>query len=314
MIAFHQDIAKHVQNKFVLEIENQRKSALFELTKLKKSRVQLSTAEDMYLDLIIDQFKKNNILTSTPQEISALKTHIGNLPACSRKPRKLKPFKTILIEKLNYSGLRKSFYPKYFNKLGIKACVYCNSVLTVSIEDTNSKFSARFDVDHYDPKDEFPYLSIFLFNLYPTCAPCNRRKSKSTSVNFRLYSDVLKDTENSVYKFELDKGSLSKFLLSKDSEDLRFSFQPNINTLQSAFRIKELYETQKDIIEELIVKQAMYDKYNRINLNNSFSKLNLHPDLYLRTLIGNYIKESEIHKRPMAKFMQDIARDLGIID
>jgi hypothetical protein len=58
----------------------------------------------------------------------------------------------------------------------------------------------------------------------------------------------------------------------------------------------------------------MYDKYNILSLNNSFTKLNLKPDLYLRTLVGNYIKESEIHKRPMAKFMQDIARDLGIID
>ena len=57
----------------------------------------------------------------------------------------------------------------------------------------------------------------------------------------------------------------------------------------------------------------MYDKDNRASLYNSFSKLCVHPDLDLRTLVGNYIKEQDIHKRPMSKFMQDIARDLGII-
>jgi hypothetical protein len=32
-----------------------------------------------------------------------------------------------------------------------------------------------------------------------------------------------------------------------------------------------------------------------------------------RLLIGNYMDETDIHKRPMSKFMQDIAQQLGII-
>jgi hypothetical protein len=103
-------------------------------------------------------------------------------------------------------------------------------------------------------------------------------------------------------------------MITKDLNDLNFKFTPISNSLQNNFRIEEIYSTQKDVIEELIVKQAMYDDYNKKSLQNSFSKLSLRPDLYLRTLVGNYIKESDIHKRPMAKFMQDIARDLGIID
>ncbi len=314
MIAIHIEKVRFVHNKYFLKIEKQREAALKGLRTLKKSRIQLSSQEEIYLDSIINLYENKEILLSNPKDIKDIKTLINSLPPCSRKPRRLKPFKKILIEILNYDGLRKSFYPKYFNQLGIKACVYCNSALTISVEKSSNTYSARFDVDHFEPKDEFPYLSIFLFNLYPTCAPCNRRKSKSTGVDFKLYSDDRNLTNTSEYKFSLDNGAKSKYMITKDLNDLNFKFTPISNSLQNNFRIEEIYSTQKDVIEELIVKQAMYDDYNKKSLQNSFSKLSLRPDLYLRTLVGNYIKESDIHKRPMAKFMQDIARDLGIID
>lgn len=314
MIAVHIEKVKNVQDKYQLEFEDQRKSALEKLVKFKRnSKIQFSTCEKNYLDHIINIFKQKDLLLSTPQDIDYLKTIVGSVPINSRK-KGLTPLKQFIIDKLNYKGLRSKFYPKYFNDIGIKACVYCNSALTVSVEQTGGKYSARFDVDHYEPKDEFPFLSIFPFNLYPACAPCNRRKSKSTKVKFKLYSDNLIETSYSKYRFKLDVGAKSKYLLTKDVNDLDFSFEPTNNSLQSKLKIKEIYDTQKDVIEELIVKKLMYDKDNRKSLYNSFSKLYLHPDLYLRTLVGNYTKQQEIHKRPMSKFMQDIARDLGIID
>lgn len=313
MIAIHLEKVKDIQKKYISDIEKQRKNALKKLKDFKKTKIQLCLDERNYLDLIINFFEQENILQSTPDEIEFYKTIVGRAPLDSRKSRKLKPLKKFIIEKLDYKGLRNSFYPKYFNDIGIKACVYCNSSLTVSVEKTPNNYSARFDVDHYEPKDEYPFLSIFLFNLYPACAPCNRRKSKSTKVKFRLYSDKLEETRYSKYKFKLDIGSKSKFLITKDVNDLDFTFEPEFNVLQTELYIKEIYNTQKDIIEELITKQIMYDEHNKRSLHNSFSKLNLHSDLYLRTLVGNYTKESEIHKRPMAKFMQDIAKDLGII-
>lgn len=314
MIAIHIEKVKKVQRNYQSEIEDQRKSALDKLENFKRnSKIQFSICEKNYLDLVINIFQQKDLLFSTPTDIENLKTIVGNAPINSRK-KGLTPLKQFIINKLNYKGLRSTFYPKYFNDIGIKACVYCNSALTVSVEQTNGKYSARFDVDHYEPKDEFPFLSIFPFNLYPACAPCNRRKSKSTKVKFDLYSDNLIETGTSKCQFKLDAGAKSKYLLTKDVNDLDFSFEPTNNSLQSELRIKEIYDTQKDVIEELIIKKLMYDKDNRKSLYNSFSKLQLHPDLYLRTLVGNYTKKHEIHKRPMSKFMQDIARDLGIID
>ncbi len=317
MIAVHIEKVKSVQSKYQSEIEEQRKSALDKLEKFKRnSKIQFSTCEKNYLDLIIKVFQQKDILFSTPKDIENLKTIVGNVPLNSRK-KSLTPLKQFIIEKLNYKGLRSSFYPQYFNDIGIKACVYCNAVLTISTEKIKPKskeYKGNFDVDHYHSKDDYPFLSIFLFNLYPSCAPCNRKKSKSTKINFELYSDNPVSLAKSDYKFKIDEGAKAKFLLTKNMDDLHFDFDSVDSGFQETFGIQQIYETQKDIIQELIIKKLMYDKDNRKSLYNSFSKLQLHPDLYLRTLVGNYTKQHEIHKRPMSKFMQDIARDLGIID
>ena len=33
-----------------------------------------------------------------------------------------------------------------------------------------------------------------------------------------------------------------------------------------------------------------------------------------RFILGNYTEEQEIHKRPFAKFMQDIGKEVGLIE
>lgn len=317
MIAIDVQSVQNIQNNYRSDIEKQRKAALEKLKDFKKNtRIQFSTCEKNYLDQVINLFEQKDILLTSPNDIKDLKTAIGTVPLNSRKKGK-KTLKQFIIDKLDYKGLRKTFYPQYFNDIGIKACVYCNAVLTISTEKIKPRsieHKGNFDVDHYHSKDDYPFLSIFLFNLYPSCAPCNRKKSKSTKISFELYSDNPANFAKSDFKFKLDPGAKAKFLLTKNSDDLHFDFDSANSGFQETFGIQQIYETQKDLIEELMVKKLMYDKCNRMSLYNSFSKLQLHPDLYLRTLVGNYIKENEIHKRPMSKFMQDIARDLGIID
>lgn len=317
MIAIDIQRVQKIQYNYNSDIEKQRKAALVKLKDFKKkTRIQFSICEKNYLEQVIDLFEQEDILLSNPNNITDLKTAIGTVPLNSRKKGK-KPLKQFIIDKLDYKGLRKTFYAKYFNDIGIKACVYCNAVLTISTEKIKPRsieHKGNFDVDHYHSKDDYPFLSIFLFNLYPSCAPCNRKKSKSTKINFELYSDNPVSLTISDFKFKLDSGAKAKFLLTKKNEDLHFDFASGKSGFQETFGVQQIYETQKDLIEELIIKKLMYDKDNRKSLYNSFSKLQLHPDLYLRTLIGNYTKQQEIHKRPMSKFMQDIARDLGIID
>lgn len=313
MIAIHQNKVVQIQKDLITEIEKQRKNALEKLKIIDKN--QYVVDEKDYLECVIKLYEEENLLMKKPSEIQDLIKLIDIIPPNSKSLKK--GLKSEILENLNYKGLRSTFYPNYFYRIGIKSCVYCNSVLTISTKKKNPRsieHKANFDVDHYHSKDDYPFLSIFLFNLYPACAPCNRKKSKSKSIMFDLYTNDPKKIKSSEFKFKLDKGSMAKYLITKNKEDLHFNFHSGKTGFQKVFGIQEIYETQKDVIEELVVKKYMYDKDNRESLKNSFSKLSLKPDLYLRTLVGNYIKEQDIHKRPMSKFMQDIAKDLGIID
>lgn len=237
-------------------------------------------------------------------------------------------FRDQILAKLQYGTLRSEILPKYFSKIGIKSCVYCNSMLTISANsyaDLNNKnnffVKAKFQADHSISKSEFPSLSISLFNLYPVCGPCNNVKSDK-DVKFDLYSSDPSLTTKSKYSFKLKKGCVTKYLLSKDPLDLILYFKdPNkLNrsivskgSFQDTFDIEGIYETQIDIVEELIYKAEVYNQSYKKKLAKSFQKLFTNASLSNRILVGNYTKPEDIHKRPMAKFTQDIARQLKLI-
>jgi hypothetical protein len=182
--------------------------------------------------------------------------------------------------------------------------------LTVCVEKEDIK--ARFQVDHYHNKAQYPFLSISLYNLYPVCASCNLAKEGKT-VNFELYSDK---ENTSKYKFELEQGCVSKYILNKSSEDINFCFidPDNENSLKERFDIEGIYNTQKDIAEEIIIKSIIYNDSYKQSLRESFPDIFSKQGLSNRVILGNYADEKDIHKRPMAKFVQDIAKQLRLIE
>jgi len=322
MIAIHQNKIIHVQSLFLNEIESQRKRALTKLKKINKN--QFNTAEKNYLKAIIRLFENNSptkIIECKPSDILILINTIGTIPPNSRfyrNGRQKKSLKQFVLEALGYNYLRKTFYPKYFREIGIKSCVYCNSQLSITAVKSNSTYSAKFDVDHYHSKDEYPFLGISLFNLYPACASCNRAKSNN-EIEFELYVSDYKSTLKSKYNFKLSSYSKSKYLTTRDTKEIDFSFSepiyhnPNAKKFNDVFHIESIYETQKDLIEELIIKSQIYNKSYLKTLRYNFDKLSLQPELFKRTIIGNYAKDKDVHKRPMSKIVMDISRELGLI-
>ena len=64
----------------------------------------------------------------------------------------------------------------------------------------------------------------------------------------------------------------------------------------------------------IVLKSIIYKETYLKSLRNSFKKL--YPDkipMAERLLVGNYNNVKDIHKRPMAKFTQDIAKQLKLI-
>ena len=319
MISLHIDKIKSVQETFKLEIAEQRKSA-FEKLQLINSNA-FSNAEQTFLQSVIQLFNDDSFLLKTPSEIETIKINIGILPPISLfnngRPAK-KQLTHYIQEALGYTQLRNAFYPKYFRNIGIKTCVYCNSQLTIVLIKSKTEIDARLEVDHHYSKSEFPYLSISLFNLFPCCSSCNKRKS-STLVNYKLYTDDISKLKKSEYNFEITRASKCTYLLTKDAEQIEILFNDSSvlpignKSLQSAFRIKEIHDTQKDIIAELIIKSQIYNESFKRILQKNFSKLSLNQNDFDRVIVGNYTEEKDIHKRPFSKMTMDIAKQLGLI-
>jgi 5-methylcytosine-specific restriction endonuclease McrA len=323
MIAIHKNKVEAVQAIFLDEIKIQREKAIEKLDALHAKTFDFN--DKAYLESIILIFKDNtDILLWDLDKINSKKGVIANVPLRAKvykngTTKQVKsPIKNSILVALGYKLLRSSFYPNYFKKIGIKSCVYCNSQLSITAVKCKDVYSAKFDVDHYHSKDEFPFLSINLFNLYPACASCNRAKSNNI-IEFELYTKDASKTTESNYKFKLSPSSKSKYLTTREAKDIDFTFSEPIYNVVGAkkfnevFHIEGLYETQKDLIEELIIKSQIYNKSYLKTLKSNFTKLSLHPELFKRTLVGNYTEDKDIHKRPMSKIVMDIAKDLDLI-
>lgn len=319
MRAIEIKFVQQVQLQFKDDIKKQYDNALIELENIRSSPNDID--ETKYLDEVIDLFLANpEILTYTPSILKDLIGKIGTVPQQpvvknGKSTDQAKPIKIKILAALDYTGLRNSFYPKYFASIGIKACVYCNSQFTLSVKPVSKGFSGLFDVDHYLSKHKHPWMSISLFNLNPSCAPCNRRKSFN-DVEFSLYLDKI--PEKSDFSFKLDPYGKAKFLISKDAQVLSCNFKEIVpptgkKKFNDVFHIQTLYNTQVDLMEELMLKSQIYDENFKNILKESLARVGATEKSIERIILGNYALEEEIHKRPLSKFLQDLAKQLGLI-
>jgi hypothetical protein len=229
-----------------------------------------------------------------------------------------------IVKELLYKELREKEYLILSQKLSVRTCVYCNASLAVVANIAYYKRKktisvrrrkATFELDHVLPKSKYPFLATTFFNLIPCCANCNKSKS-STPIDFNIYSD---SKSADVFKFWLDKSSRQKFWNTKDKNDLKIGYNylgsksDFKEKYDSMFSIQALYETQLDIVEELIHKKEAYTEAYKKSLITSFEGLFPDKAIINRLLIGNYDEPDDIFKRPLAKFTQDIAKDIDLI-
>lgn len=272
----------------------------------------LSFKEIEYLDYLICHFQE--VVIASPQEIEIHKKNFENIITGSEMSKKHKTFKNELIIRMGYSSYRDQYYPLFFEQIGVKACVYCNSQLAVTVKTIDKSRSAKFQVDHFLPKSEYPCFSISFFNLIPVCSPCNGKKS-ANAVNFNFYSVDTNELDKSPFEFCLERKSIAKYRVNGNKDELKIKFlDSEKRNFNENFDIEGIYNTQKDLAEELVLKSMIYNKEYLVGLQKSFKKLypNKMP-MVERLLIGNYTDPKEIHKRPMSKFTQDIAKQLGLI-
>lgn len=231
-------------------------------------------------------------------------------------------FSEKIVKALCYKDIRDSVAPRFFKTLNIRTCVYCNANYAITDTDGN----AYYDLDHWKPKALYPYLSASFFNFQPSCPSCNRRKSdRDNDVNRgEVYFHIWEETESSpeVLRFELSPLSLTKYLVYHHAEDLSVSIQDAQNTrygnllcktAEDTFHINGRYHEHNDYLEEIIWKSQAYNANGMKALEKILG--NVIPKYVdpLRFILGNYTAPADIHKRPLAKLTQDVAKQLGLL-
>lgn len=229
-------------------------------------------------------------------------------------------FHRLIVEAMRYDDVRKKYFLPYVKRLGIKTCVYCNAQYAITTDENNGNF-ATYETDHYFPKSKYPFLCISLFNLQPSCGRCNGSKGQKTA-NFSMYTT--KHDDLYPFIFQLDKRDIARYMVSHDPEELKLKLSVINSDLESKnllknhqdiFHIDNLYTEHKDIAEEVIWKAKIYNSTYRQQLSSTFERLFPHGMRdFPRFLLGSYTRKEDVHKRPLTKLMQDIARDMGLLE
>lgn len=274
------------------------------------------------LDDITANFKEFILKTPEEQENYVKlwdKKYTNLFYSSPKKPKRKRTnaFGNKILRALNYKAFRKEYADKIVDIIGLKTCPYCNAMLAIVVPNCKGKQVCRFQLDHYYPKSKYPLLSISLFNLIPSCGNCNIRKGRKDvklSLDFHLYGIK---TPLNAFKFKIPSSSVSTYLSTNNIEDIEIDFENGIDADKKyaehhnqSYDIYGIYNTQKDVVEELFWKAKAY---NKTRINELADLLDLDKAQVKRMVIGSYIDYEDIHKRPLTKFTQDIAKQLKLI-
>lgn len=234
-------------------------------------------------------------------------------------------FSKNLLDAFCYKEFRQTLLLDLSKSLNIKVCPYCNSQYTLFIEKkVNNQKLADFQFDHFFPKGKYPYLSISFFNLIPSCSICNLRKSSNARFDLDNFVHPYLESFSDLTKFEVKDKQMVKLLMANrikaDKLDIIMTNKnnPKVANYNDTFNLEDIYSRHKDIVQEIYTKAYAYNKKNKESLlkwkshDGSFifkDKLELE-----RMILGNYNLEEDLDKRPLSKFMQDIAKTAGLID
>lgn len=254
-------------------------------TNLKLSFDEVLRASHEELMLIVE---KNAKLTNTPNYILDIKNS----------------YKQFATTRGGFGGKDKEEKWNAFSlvsNLELSVCPYCNRNYITSLTKRKKR---TCQLDHFFSKDKYPFLALSFFNLIPSCGPCNHIKS-THKVDISPYQVSPMDH---LVTFRY-KGNFLKF----DSVEVDIQNESEFDLNMSVLGIKELYETHKDYIYEILIKKETYPLtfIEEIYLNHT--ELYKNKEEVLSFIFSNYLSVDKYQNRPLSKLTSDILKQLKMI-
>ncbi len=203
---------------------------------------------------------------------------------------------------------------KLAKKLNVNVCPYCNINSTYTVIKEDNKKITRPEFDHFYDKATNPILALSFYNLIPSCHTCNATLKGSEEFSMKSHLNPYSDNLDKMAKFSL-KIKNSKFYHCVDGFEVKLETEDERakNNIKS-FELDTLYQNHKDIILELIQKEAIYNEsYLNELLTQYEGTLFKNKEDLQRLISGGYVSDDEIGKRPLSKLVKDISEELGLI-
>ncbi len=193
---------------------------------------------------------------------------------------------------------------------GLRTCPYCNRQYITPILTSNGKM--RGTLDHFLPKNEYPYFSMSLYNLVPSCYNCNSSFKGSIKFNFDDINPYYKNMDDYI-KFHANihiNEQIDIKVLHRDT-----CINDKVDKYIDTFKLDEQYNYHINQVEELILKRYMYsEEYIKDIRKNKLNRFNI-SEKHLREQIIGYTEEKmRINDEPLSKFRRDIVEQLGFFD
>ena len=193
-------------------------------------------------------------------------------------------------------------------KMDIDVCPYCNRQYIYIVESGK----VRPQLDHYYPKDRYPYLALCLYNMVPCCGICNMTKSDLDTFSkpvlypyeeeFGYNASFTLKIRNNVNYVKVLQGVSSEFTISINQKNEKDEIKNQIEKMH----LKELYDQHVNYVMD-IIKSRYINTLER--LEEIYEKFPQIFDSYQEVKKIAYFvdtRKEEWGRRPLSKLTYDI--------
>lgn len=191
---------------------------------------------------------------------------------------------------------------EYCKALGINVCPYCNENFILTIGSANKK-AIRPQLDHFYPKDLYPYLSCSIFNLIPSCGNCNH--IKSNKVNGIIYPYDEEFGNDFPFRVKMNN-QLESTVFIKENDT--HSENNKVKNSLGMFKINERYNEHKYELNNILRRYRFYSKSKLSEIIKLFSNIKDTSE-FERIILGLPIGLNN-EEYPLRKFKEDIIKQL----
>lgn len=201
----------------------------------------------------------------------------------------------------------------YVLSLKIKVCPYCNRNYVLPLYSEDGKM--RADLDHFFAKNVYPYLSISIYNLVPSCKYCNSslkgKREFSYESNFHPFDEINADK---LYRITYMPKSTNCFL-GKEDFDIEVEYNQaekdwqKMKANHDVFKIKETYQYHRDVVAGFIKKRYIYDDGYIEYLLKTYPNLFSSREEVVSFLLSPY-NISQTENAPLGKLMKDLMEEM----